>query len=1342
MTIQSWFRTLSVIVTSAVLLCSRHANAQGTIMKINFGVNEAMNGYAAAVEANYHGNVNKYHGGSGVIGSTDADSAFRSHIWSGSSGGYNITGLTPDGYYDVTLGFAESYTPNCKIGKRVFSATVGIETRDFIDVYQEAGCQNAYNLPFVGVKADSSGSIDVVITKGTSDNPFLSVLEVSEGSPPAPTPPPSTAPPTTTMAPTAFFSDWQLVNTGGTKPKARVEACFVMVGTLAYLIGGRGINPVDVYNPYTQTWTARTGPGLELHHMQCVPVGEKIWIVSSWTGSYPYEVNVPDIYIYDTVDNSWSTKPGLPENRRRGGAAAVLFNDEIYVSHGNRGGHGSHAESLAWLDKYNIATDSWTNMTDAPNPRDHTGGAIVNGMLCVAGGRDGGADDNNFFDAVVVETDCYNFATGQWEVKASLPQGRAASGYGTTCDGKMMLAGGEGFDRAWPNVDIFDGSTWTSAPDMVESRHGTGIAISCECNQVHIASGSITQAETLTASTETLFPLGIDEVCSTRQPTLSPTQPPTPSPTEDTDDAWGDDGWGSGGFVIPPTAQPTEAPSISPTMMPSIVPTKNPTTEPTPTPTPDPTPSPTITPTEVPTPDPTPAPTAAPTPDPTSKPTSEPTPLPMTPAPSKEPTPLPTTQAPSKEPPVPPTPLPTEYTPPTWSGGFVIPPTASPSASPSLVPTAVPTKVPSSSPSTTFSSSPSSGPSSSPSISTGVTVVKKYNFGGPAPDGFEEPVSADLVGNYNDYDGAGVTIEGPEENSAYASHLWIDGEGLEYTLRLASNEIYDVYLGFAESYEPNCQPGARVFSASVGSQTKPAIDVFSSSGCYIPYNLPFYNVQADENGDLPITLSRGAAENPFLALLEVTTPSGGPPLPSQNVAESKINFGRYSTTGNYEAPNLSQFVGAYNFYAGDGQEIADTDEDLAYESHVWVPGTNLTYTLELEANEEYDIKLGWAESYSPNCFVASRIFSVEVNNEREDNIDVYSRSGDCFKPYTLTFRNVLADASGHINVTLIKGPAENAFLSLIDATKSVDVAQDTNSGGFVLPTQEPTQDPYAPVLQIQFGRPNSIVYEYQPAVASNFVGGDHVTFQGSSSDIGNTADSLVYAGHVWTPEPYLTYRLDLDEKEEYDLILGFSETYGPNCVEGARVFSVAVGGLLVSNIDVYKEAGCQQAYDIVFEYVPGGLADITLIRGPIENPFLSVVRVYQAGVAKSLGARDNKTREDDRTPRDPDGRPGDQGDRIPRDPAGRPGNQSGGGDRGSTGILGTLLGQLPNGRMNNQDTNKRSGAGSHPSRRAPTISSSSSSAPAGRSSRTITSSPVGASTRETKEARSQNSQSH
>lgn len=331
---------------------------------------------------------------------------------------------------------------------------------------------------------------------------------------------PETAEPTIAVSTPAPASGRWLVTEADADLTNRHEACFVMIGDLAILAGGRyrGGNNVDIYDPTTRTWREGKSPPRELHHMQCVAVDGKLWIVSAWTGNYPFEKNAGEIFIYDPAADSWSTKPGLPEARQRGSTAVVVVESmrRIYVSHGNRGGHetGDHAETLGWLDYYDIDNETWvTGLPDAPNPRDHTGGSLVNGnKICISGGRDSG--ETNFFANLVYPTDCYDLNTNTWSVEADIPVGGAGGSYGTTCDGKLMIAGGEVPGRALSDVFVFDGSSWTTMPSLNIARHGSGLAVNCRCNQIYIASGAGSQGGSPElGSVETYFPNGADVQC-------------------------------------------------------------------------------------------------------------------------------------------------------------------------------------------------------------------------------------------------------------------------------------------------------------------------------------------------------------------------------------------------------------------------------------------------------------------------------------------------------------------------------------------------------------------------------------------------------------------------------------------------------------------------------------------------------------------------------------------------------------------------------------------------------------------------------------------------------------
>jgi hypothetical protein len=137
----------------------------------------------------------------------------------------------------------------------------------------------------------------------------------------------------------------------------------------------------------------------------------------------------------------------------------VYYDGSIYVSHGNRGGHGSIAEALTYFDRYDIATATWTALPNALYPRDHTGGAVVNGTwLCVAAGRDGGGV-SGFFNAVVLQTECYDLlsgANGVWivEVKALALPGRMWMCLMERLGQHGMLWLGLAMVRAWRSLAI------------------------------------------------------------------------------------------------------------------------------------------------------------------------------------------------------------------------------------------------------------------------------------------------------------------------------------------------------------------------------------------------------------------------------------------------------------------------------------------------------------------------------------------------------------------------------------------------------------------------------------------------------------------------------------------------------------------------------------------------------------------------------------------------------------------------------------------------------------------------------------------------------------------------
>lgn len=122
---------------------------------------------------------------------------------------------------------------------------------------------------------------------------------IGGNSPPSPVPVPRPVQPPVqrpVTPPTFASAVWIEVDNDAPLNK-RHEACFLMVGRKAYLLAGRNINPVNIYDPIARKWTDGKPPPISIHHAQCVAVDTSIWIVSSWTGGYPRETNNELIYV-------------------------------------------------------------------------------------------------------------------------------------------------------------------------------------------------------------------------------------------------------------------------------------------------------------------------------------------------------------------------------------------------------------------------------------------------------------------------------------------------------------------------------------------------------------------------------------------------------------------------------------------------------------------------------------------------------------------------------------------------------------------------------------------------------------------------------------------------------------------------------------------------------------------------------------------------------------------------------------------------------------------------------------------------------------------------------------
>ena len=275
----------------------------------------------------------------------------------------------------------------------------------------------------------------------------------------------------------------------------RHENSFIEFKGKFYLIGGRGINPVNVYDPQTNKWETKSKSPFEMHHFQAVTYSDAIYLVGTMTGKYPNETPVENIWLYYPETDTWEKGADIPANRRRGSAGTVVFNDKIYLICGIQLGHTSG--TCPWVDSYDFKTGKWEILPDAPHIRDHFPAICVDGKIYCLGGRNTSFHEPDFaafFKATITDVDCYDIKRKTWTtLPEKLPIGTAAGSL-VLMKNKILYIGGEsGQARAHSETQAMDLKTgkWEQLNPLSVGRHGTSAILYHD--KIYLAAGSGTR---------------------------------------------------------------------------------------------------------------------------------------------------------------------------------------------------------------------------------------------------------------------------------------------------------------------------------------------------------------------------------------------------------------------------------------------------------------------------------------------------------------------------------------------------------------------------------------------------------------------------------------------------------------------------------------------------------------------------------------------------------------------------------------------------------------------------------------------------------------------------------
>ena len=134
---------------------------------------------------------------------------------------------------------------------------------------------------------------------------------------------------------------------------ARHECSFVQAGDKFIMFGGReSAQKLDLYDFKSNSWnTAKSRAPKEFNHFQATFHKGFVWVIGSFkTNKFPREIPEDNIWLYHPPTDTWIQGPEIPEDRRRGGAGLVVYNNKFYLIGGNTIGHDGGF--VNWFDEY------------------------------------------------------------------------------------------------------------------------------------------------------------------------------------------------------------------------------------------------------------------------------------------------------------------------------------------------------------------------------------------------------------------------------------------------------------------------------------------------------------------------------------------------------------------------------------------------------------------------------------------------------------------------------------------------------------------------------------------------------------------------------------------------------------------------------------------------------------------------------------------------------------------------------------------------------------------------------------------------------------------------------
>ncbi|KAI0131957.1 hypothetical protein BJ170DRAFT_679855 [Xylariales sp. AK1849] len=294
-------------------------------------------------------------------------------------------------------------------------------------------------------------------------------------------------------------SHWHRFRSIGLGP--RQEQAVTALNKDIYILGGvnynfnsilQTVNMVEVYDTLSNSWSVAAPLPLPVNHANAVGVDERVYVFGSLTPSGTDWNAISDSWFYDPWNDTWTGLPAMPKGTARGAAAVGVYGKTVYLAGGTTYQQpyaGGTQDAVATVSSYDTNTGIWdTEFPPLPEPRQHVGGAVVNGTFYVLVGRTDGAEK--------VKDDVFalNLEDVQagWKKKSPMPTAREGLGCAPLGE-KIYCMGGENPELeghgVYKETEVYDvwSDSWGKLEDMAVPRHGTN-AVSVD-EKIHVPGG-------------------------------------------------------------------------------------------------------------------------------------------------------------------------------------------------------------------------------------------------------------------------------------------------------------------------------------------------------------------------------------------------------------------------------------------------------------------------------------------------------------------------------------------------------------------------------------------------------------------------------------------------------------------------------------------------------------------------------------------------------------------------------------------------------------------------------------------------------------------------------------